>query len=41
MSNNYNAACRPPVVLVREGDVRLAVRRETYEDLLRREMLLP
>jgi diaminopimelate decarboxylase len=41
MSNNYNAALRPPVVLVRDGSARLAVRRETYDDLLRREMLVP
>jgi len=41
MSNNYNAALRPPVVLVREGRATLAVRRETMDDLLRREMLVP
>ncbi|MEI6361877.1 MAG: diaminopimelate decarboxylase [Actinomycetes bacterium] len=40
MSNNYNAALRLPVVLVRDGSARLAVRRETYDDLLRREMLV-
>jgi diaminopimelate decarboxylase len=40
MSNNYNAALRLPVVLVHDGSARLAVRRETYEDLLRREMLV-
>jgi diaminopimelate decarboxylase len=41
MANNYNAACRPPVVLCRDGRSRLAVRRETLEDLLRREALIP
>lgn len=40
MSNNYNAALRPPVVFCRD-ESRLAVRRETFEDLLRRECLLP
>jgi diaminopimelate decarboxylase len=40
MSNNYNAAFRPPVVLCNNGHSRLAVRRETLEDLLRREVLL-
>jgi diaminopimelate decarboxylase len=40
MANNYNAAFRPPVVFCRDGDSRLAVRRETLEDLLRREILL-
>ena len=41
MSNNYNAALRPPVVFCRDGESRLAVRRETFEDLVRRECLLP
>jgi diaminopimelate decarboxylase len=34
LSNNYNGARRPPVVICRHGDARLAVRRETMEDLL-------
>lgn len=38
MSNNYNANLRPPVVLVSGGTARLAVRRETPDDLLAREM---
>jgi diaminopimelate decarboxylase len=29
---------RPPVVFVRDGEHRLVVRRETYEDLLRRDL---
>ncbi len=37
MANNYNGALRPPIVLVDSGEARLAVRRETYEDLLRRD----
>lgn len=41
MSNNYNTALRPPVVFCRDGTARLAVRRETFADLLRREQLLP
>ena len=39
MSNNYNGALRPPVILCRDGEARLAVRRETIEDLLRRDVL--
>ena len=35
MSNNYNGALKPAVVFVANGQARLAVRRETYEDLLR------
>ena len=38
MCNNYNAALRPPVVLCADGEVRLAVRRETYADLFAREV---
>jgi diaminopimelate decarboxylase len=41
MANNYNAALRPPVVLCRDGESRVAVRREVLDDLLRREVLLP
>jgi diaminopimelate decarboxylase len=38
MSNNYNAALRPPVVLCARGSARLAVRRETPADLMAREV---
>ena len=38
MANNYNAALRPPVILCSSGTARLAVRRETYEDLMAREI---
>ena len=34
MASNYNKLTRPPVVFVRNGDTRLVVRRETYDDLL-------
>ena len=34
MGSNYNKVPRPPVVFVGDGDARLVVRRETYEDLL-------
>jgi len=33
LANNYNAALRPPVVFVKEGDARLVERRDTYDDL--------
>jgi diaminopimelate decarboxylase len=39
LSNNYNGARRPPVVICRDGDARLAVRRETMDDLLARYVL--
>lgn len=38
MGSNYNMILRPPVVFVRDGDVRLVVRRETYDDLLVRDL---
>jgi len=41
MGNNYNAALRPPVVLCSAGVPRVAVRRETYADLMAREAGLP
>ena len=33
MASNYNRVPRPPIVLLHDGDTRLAVRRETLEDL--------
>jgi diaminopimelate decarboxylase len=38
MANNYNALPRPPVIFCREGDARLVVRRETYDDLTSRDV---
>ena len=35
MASNYNRIPRLPVVLVKDGASRLAVRRETYEDVIR------
>ena len=34
MASNYNRLPRPPVILVRDGKARVAVRRETYADLV-------
>jgi diaminopimelate decarboxylase len=39
MANNYNGVPRPPVVFVGDGRARLAVRRETYEDLMNRDVI--
>ena len=33
MASNYNRICRPPIVMISHGEDRLAVRRETFEDL--------
>ena len=38
MSNNYNGALRPPVVFVSHGQARVVVRRETYSDLIVRDV---
>ena len=39
--NNYNGALRPPVVFCREGQAQAVVRRDTYDDLLARELPWP
>jgi diaminopimelate decarboxylase len=39
MANNYNAIPRPPVIFCKDGDARVVVRRETYEDLTARDQL--
>ena len=38
MASNYNHVPRPPVISVRNGEAKVIVRRETYEDLLRLEV---
>ena len=38
MANNYNGVPRPPVVFCKDGDARLVVRRETFEDLYGRDV---
>ena len=34
MANNYNGIPRPPVIFCKDGEARVVVRRETYEDLV-------
>jgi diaminopimelate decarboxylase len=38
LANNYNGACRAPIVFARDGAPRLVLRRETYDDLVRRDL---
>ncbi len=38
MANNYNGVPRPPVIFCRDGEARVVVRRETYEDLTARDV---
>jgi len=39
MSSNYNRIARPPVVLVKDGNSRLIVKREDYEDIIRNDII--
>jgi diaminopimelate decarboxylase len=38
LANNYNGVPRPPVIFCREGEARVVVRRESYEDLAARDV---
>ena len=38
LANNYNSVPRPPVIFCREGTARAVVRRESYDDLLARDL---
>jgi diaminopimelate decarboxylase len=38
MASNYNGVPRPPVIFCRDGDARVVVRRETYDDLMVRDV---
>ena len=38
MANNYNGQPRPPVVFCKDGEARVVVRRETYDDLTARDV---
>lgn len=40
MGSNYNMVRRPAVVFVRDGEARLVVRRESYQDLVARDLEL-
>ena len=39
MSSNYNRIPRPAVVMIKDGEPRVIVRRETYEDLIKNDLL--
>lgn len=38
MSSNYNRIPRPPVVAVKDGEDKLIVKRETYDDLIKNDL---
>ena len=39
MGSNYNKVTRPPVVFIRSGSARLVVRRESFDDLVRADVV--
>lgn len=39
MSSNYNRIPRPPIVAVRDGKARVIVKRESYEDLVKNDIV--
>jgi diaminopimelate decarboxylase len=39
MASNYNGVPRPPVIFCREGEARVVVRRESFEDLTARDVI--
>jgi len=38
MANNYNGMPRPPVIFCEDGEATVVVRRETWDDLMLRDM---
>jgi diaminopimelate decarboxylase len=38
LANNYNGVPRPPVIFCRDGEARVVVRRESYDDLAARDV---
>ncbi|MDP3984979.1 MAG: diaminopimelate decarboxylase [Acidimicrobiia bacterium] len=38
MGSNYNKVLRPPVVFVKDGEARVVVQRESYDDLIRNDL---
>ncbi len=39
MSSNYNRICRPAMVFVKDGNDKLVIKRETYEDLIKNDLM--
>ncbi|MCL0107809.1 diaminopimelate decarboxylase [Peptococcaceae bacterium] len=40
MSMNYNRLPRPAMVMVKDGDARVIVKRETYDDIIRNDVII-
>ena len=41
MASNYNAALKPPIVMLRNGQAKLIRHRESYDDLMRHDVYSP
>ena len=39
MASNYNRLPRPPVIMVKDGKARVAVKRETYDDIIANDVI--
>ena len=39
MSSNYNRIPRPPIVMVKGDEAKVIVKRETYDDLIKNDVL--
>jgi diaminopimelate decarboxylase len=39
MASNYNRLARPAAILVNNGEANLIIRRETYDDLVKQDLL--
>ena len=39
MSSNYNRVAKPALVFVKDGQAKLAVKRETLDDLVRNDII--
>jgi diaminopimelate decarboxylase len=38
MASNYNRIPRPAAIMVKDGESRVIIKRETYEDLIRNDI---
>jgi diaminopimelate decarboxylase len=38
MSSNYNRVPKPAIVIISDGKARLAVKRQSFEDMMRNEL---
>ena len=39
MASNYNRVPRPPVIMTSNGKARVIIKRETYEDIIKNDVL--